>query len=70
MKKVYVSEIVVAKSRVRPLGRWKDRVKEYMCVMSATRRGGGGRFSAMTMHLRDVPRRSKASELQIDRSQT
>ncbi len=28
-KKVYVSETVDPSSRGRPLGRWKDRVKEY-----------------------------------------
>ncbi len=27
-------------SRGRPLGRWKDRVKEYMCERQATRREG------------------------------
>ncbi len=27
-------------SRGRSLGRWKDRVKEYMCERGATRRGG------------------------------
>ncbi len=26
-------------SRGRPLGRWKDRVKEYMCVRGTARRG-------------------------------
>ncbi len=31
VKKMYVSESVGSNSRGRPLGRWKDRVKEYMC---------------------------------------
>ncbi len=37
---MYVSEIVGPNSRGRPHGRWKDRVKEYMCERGATRRGG------------------------------
>ncbi len=40
MKKVYVSESVDPNSRGRTLGRWRDRVKEYMCKRGATRRGG------------------------------
>ena len=32
MKKVNLSEIVGPNSRERPLGRLKNRVKEYMCV--------------------------------------
>ncbi len=40
MKKEYVSEIVGPNSRGRPLGRWEDRVKEYMCERGATRRRG------------------------------
>ncbi len=31
VKKVYMSETVGPNSRGRPLGRWKDKVKEYMC---------------------------------------
>ncbi len=31
VKKVYVSEMVGPNSRGRPLGRWKDRVKEHRC---------------------------------------
>ncbi len=30
VKKMYVSETVGPNSRGRPVGRWKDRVKEYM----------------------------------------
>ncbi len=30
-EKVYVSKTVGPNSRGRPLGRWRDRVKEYMC---------------------------------------
>ncbi len=39
VKKVYVSETVGPNSKGRPLGRWKDRVKKYMCERGATRRG-------------------------------
>ncbi len=35
--KVYVSKTVGPNSRGRPLGRWKDRVKEYMSERGATR---------------------------------
>ncbi len=40
VRKVYVSESVGYSSRGRPLGRWRDRVKEYMCERGATRGGG------------------------------
>ncbi len=40
VKKVHVSEIVGPDSRGRSLGRWRDRVKEYMCERVTTRRGG------------------------------
>ncbi len=40
VNKVYMSESVGPNSRGRPLGRWRDRVKEYMCERGATRRGG------------------------------
>ncbi len=39
VKKVYVSESVGLNSRRRLLGRWRDRVKEYICERDATRRG-------------------------------
>ncbi len=39
VKKVYVSEIEGSSRRGRPLGRWKDRVKEYMCDRGACRGG-------------------------------
>ncbi len=40
VKKVYVSEIVDPNSEGRLLGRWKDRLKEYMYERCAvTRRG-------------------------------
>ncbi len=39
MKKGNVSEILGPKSRGMPLGRWKDRVKEYMCERGATKWG-------------------------------
>ncbi len=35
VNKVYMSESVGPNSRGRPPGRWKDRVKEYMCDGSA-----------------------------------
>ncbi len=31
VKKVYVSDVEAPNSRGRPLGKWKNRVKEYMC---------------------------------------
>ncbi len=34
---VYMSESVSPNSRDRPPGRWRDRVKEYMCERGATR---------------------------------
>ncbi len=40
VKKVYVSETGGPSRRGRPLGRWKDRVKEYMSEKGATRGGG------------------------------
>ncbi len=43
VKKVYVSEIVGPNSRERPLGRWRDRVKEYMCERGATRMAGSSK---------------------------
>ncbi len=37
---ICVKEVLVEgpNSRERPLGRWKDRVKEYMCERGASRR--------------------------------
>ncbi len=40
VKKVYMSESVATNSRGRPPGRWRDRVKEYLCERGATRGGG------------------------------
>ncbi len=40
VKKVYMSESVGPNSSGRLLGRWRDRVKEYMCEKGATRGGG------------------------------
>ncbi len=34
------SESVGSNGKGRPPGRWKDRVKEYMCERGATRGGG------------------------------
>ncbi len=39
MRKVYVSEVMGRNGRARPLGQWKDRVKEYMCVRGTIRMG-------------------------------
>ncbi len=60
--------------RGRPLGRWRDRVKEYMCGRGAIlegwiKQGGsvwtgrGGHFSAVATPLGDVPGGSEASQL-------
>ena len=40
VKKVYVSGSVDPNSRGRLPGRWRDRIKEYMCVRGATRGEG------------------------------
>ncbi len=45
VKKVYISESVGPTSRGRPPGRWRDRVKEYMCERGATKEGGRARSS-------------------------
>ncbi len=37
VKKLYMSESVGPNSRGRPLQRWRDRVKEYLCERGATR---------------------------------
>ncbi len=42
VKKVSMSESVGPNSRGRLPGRWRDRVKEYMCETGATRRGRTG----------------------------
>ncbi len=68
-------EIVAPNRRGRPLGRRKDRVKEYMCERGATGgegldpakgsvRIGGGRGSAgVATTLEDIPRGSETLEL-------
>ncbi len=38
VKKVYMSKSVGPDSRGKPPGRWRERVKEYMCERGATRR--------------------------------
>ncbi len=40
IKNAYVNEIGGPNSKGRPLGRWRERVKEYMCERGATRGGG------------------------------
>ncbi len=39
MRGVYVSETVGPNSRGRPLGRKKDRIKEYMCEKGVCKTG-------------------------------
>ncbi len=78
VKKVYMSESVDPNSRERPLVRYRDRVKEYMCERDATRGWGGGGwikqegsvwigrdgdFFAVVTPLVHVPGWSEASEL-------
>ncbi len=75
VKKVYIGVNMVPNSRGRPPGRWRDRVKEYMCKRGATSREGwikqrgiawtgrGGDFSAVAIPLGDAPRGSEASKL-------
>ena len=40
VKRVCMSKSVGPNSRGRQLGRWKDRVKEYLCERCTIRRGG------------------------------
>ncbi len=49
--------------RGRLIGRWKDRVKEYVCERGAIRGGGLGNFSAVATPLGDVPGGSEVSQL-------
>ncbi len=39
IKKVYLSSVEGPKRRVRPLGRWEDRVKEYVSERGVRRNG-------------------------------
>ena len=74
VKKVYVSELDGSNQRGRPLGRWKDKVKEYMCERGDSR---GGRLDQARRDCLDRERwrlfchghpiGSEASERQIDR---
>ncbi len=73
VKKVYMSESVGPTSRGRPLGRWRDRVKEYLCERcyhggegwikqrGSAWTGRGGDVSAVATPLRYTPRGSEAS---------
>ncbi len=77
VKKVYMSESVGPKRRGRPLGRWRDRVKVYMCERGATRggeegwikqrrsawTGKGGDFSTVVTPFGNAPGGSEASEV-------
>ena len=40
MKEVYLSEIEGCNQRGKPLGRWRDKMKEYTCERGDSRRGG------------------------------
>ncbi len=40
VKEVYFSESESSNLSGRPLGRWRDKVKEYMCEGDKVRRGG------------------------------
>ncbi len=73
VKKVYISESenVDPSRRGMPLGRWKDRVKEYLSEGGASRWGrmdqarigiGGGSLAVAT-YSGDIPRGSEALEL-------
>ncbi len=72
---MYVSEIEGQSRRGRPFGRWKVRLKEYMCERGASRGRGIQKArldrerwdsSAVAIPLRDVSRGSKVSRV-IDR---
>ncbi len=75
VKKVYVCESVGPSSKGRPPGKWRDRVKEYMCERGAVRgerwikqggsvwTGRGGNFSAVATPLGNVAGGSEVSEL-------
>ncbi len=74
VKKVYVSDIDSPSKRGAPLGRWKDRVKEYTVKevplegegLNKQRgivwRGRGGCSSAVATTLGDIPGGNEASE--------
>ncbi len=72
---MYLSSVEGPNRRGRPLGRWEDRVKEY--VSEGKRVGGqggsawigrGGGPPAVAISLVDASGGSEASELLIDRS--
>ncbi len=75
VKKVYMSESVGPNSKGRPPGRWRDRIKEYMCERGATRGGRVGsskegmlgqgevETSVMAIPLGDAHGGSEVSEL-------
>ncbi len=70
-----MSETVGPNSKGRPLDRWKDWVKEYMCERGATRGGGfeqtrrefwigrGGGFSVVATPFANVTGGEEASEI-------
>ena len=70
--KKYVSEIDYPSRRGRSFGRWKDRIKEYMCEWGASRGrgleqksaliGSSGGFTTVAIPLVDISVVSKVSE--------
>ncbi len=75
--KVHGSSVQGPNRRGRPLGRWEDKVKEYVSEGSEGEMGwsgiggsvwirGGGDPSAMTTHFGDASGGSEASELLTD----
>ncbi len=72
VKKVYQSIVEGPNRKGRPLGRWEDKVKEYVSERESSGQGGrvwtgrGGDLSAVTTPLGDASRGSEASELFID----
>ena len=77
VKKVYVCELEGSNQKGRPLGRWRDKVKEYMCERGDSRGGGLDRARRDCLDrerwrlfcrghpLENVPRGSEVSEREI-----
>ncbi len=77
VKKVYLGSVEGTNRRGRPLGRWEDRVKEYVSERGVREMGWsgqetsawigrGGDLSAVATPLGDASGGSEASELLID----
>ncbi len=76
-KKVYLSSVEGTNRRGRPLGRWEDRVREYVSEKGVRgsrlewaqrkyRMGSGGDPSAVATPLRDASTERGASDLLTD----